>query len=95
MESLSAWADCIAGAVDVNDYINGLQEAGFVDVQVKASYWDPEFFEAAVEQLEPELKARVLENKKNGRKTLTDGYDKEFDPQKSIFSAKITAWKPS
>jgi len=95
MESLSAWAGCIAGAVDVNDYINGLQEAGFVDVQVKASYWDPEFFEAAVEQLEPELKARVLENKKNGRKTLTDGYNKEFDPQKSIFSAKITAWKPS
>jgi len=86
---------CIAGAMDVNDYVKGLQEAGFVDVQVKASYWDSEFFEAAVEQLEPELKARVLENKKNGRKTLIDGYDKEFDPQKSIFSAKITGWKPS
>ena len=95
MESLSAWAGCIAGAMDVNDYVKGLQEAGFVDVQVKASYCDSEFFEAAVEQLEPELKARVLENKKNGRKTLPDGYDKEFDPQKSIFSAKITGRKPS
>jgi len=95
MESLSAWAGCIAGAMDVNDYINGLQEAGFVDVEVKASYWDSEFFEAAVEQLEPELKARVLDNKNNGRKTLIDGDDKDFDPQKSIFSAKITAWKPS
>jgi len=95
MESLIAWAGCIAGAIDVDDYVNGLQEAGFGDVQVKASYWDPEYFEAAVEQLEPELKARVLENKKNERKTLIDGVDKDFDPQKSIFSAKITAWKPS
>ena len=94
-ESLSAWAGCIAGAMDVNDYVIGLQEAGFVDVEVKASYWDTEFFEAAVEQLEPELKARVLDNKENGRKTLIDGYDKEFDPQKSIYSAKITAWKPN
>ena len=104
-ESLSAWAGCVAGAMDVNDYVIGLQEAGFVDVEVKASYWDTEFFEAAVEQLEPELKARVLENNKNGRKNLLvnvgdgmeiiDGFDDEFDPQKSIFSAKITAWKPS
>ena len=102
-ESLSAWAGCIAGAMDVNDYVKGLQEAGFVDVQVKASYWDTEFFEAAVEQLEPELKTRVMENKEDRHKTLLgtvgdekkiiDGYD-GFDPQKSIFSAKLTAWKP-
>ncbi len=105
MESLSAWAGCIAGAMDVNDYVIGLQEAGFVDVQVEASYWDTEFFEAAVEQLEPELKARVMEKKEDGQKTMLinvgdgkkmiEGYDKEFDPQKSIFSAKITAWKSS
>ena len=104
-ESLSAWAGCIAGAMDVNDYVIGLQEAGFTDVEVKASYWKTEFFEDAVEQLEPELKARVLENKEDGQKTLLgnvgdgkkiiDGYDDGFDPQKSIFSAKITAWKPS
>lgn len=31
---LAAWAGCIAGAVDIEEYIAGLQEAGFEDVQV-------------------------------------------------------------
>jgi ubiquinone/menaquinone biosynthesis C-methylase UbiE len=31
---LSAWAGCIAGAVDVEDYLAGLRSAGFEDVQV-------------------------------------------------------------
>jgi ubiquinone/menaquinone biosynthesis C-methylase UbiE len=33
---LSAWAGCIAGAVDVDEYVAGLRAAGFVDVQVTA-----------------------------------------------------------
>lgn len=32
--NLSAWAGCIAGAVDIDEYIAGLQAAGFADVQV-------------------------------------------------------------
>jgi len=32
--NLSAWAGCIAGAVDVDEYIAGLRAAGFADVQV-------------------------------------------------------------
>lgn len=32
--NLSAWAGCISGAVDVDEYIAGLQAAGFSDVQV-------------------------------------------------------------
>lgn len=104
--SLSAWAGCVAGALDVEEYVAVIQEAGFVDVDVKASYWDPEIIDAAIKQLSPDLQAQVKENKENGRKTLLinddkgmkiiEGYDDDdsVDPQKSIFSAKITAWKP-
>lgn len=103
--SLSAWAGCVAGALDVEEYVAVIQEAGFVDVDVKASYWDPKIIDAAIKQLSPDLQAQVKENKENGRKTLLindskgmkiiEGYDADnFDPQKSIFSAKITAWKP-
>jgi len=104
--SLSAWAGCIAGALDVKDYIAAIQEAGFVEVDLTASYWEQEIIDAAVDQIDPELKAQADEAKKDGRDVLVvnDGGEgqlievdeafKDFDPQKAIFSAKITAQKP-
>ena len=76
--SLSAWADCIAGALDAKEYIAAIQEAGFADIDLTASYWDQEMIDVAIDQIDPELKIQV----------------KDFDPQKAIFSAKITARKP-
>jgi hypothetical protein len=102
--SLSAWAGCLAGAWDVKDYVGAIKQAGFENIEVKADYWDEEIFDAAFEQLEPDLQKQVLENKKNGKPSLLvsdatgmkliDSQDGSFDPKKSIFSAKITAWKP-
>jgi arsenite methyltransferase len=102
--SLSAWAGCLAGATDVSDYVNAIKKAGFENIELKADYWDEEIFDAAFEQLEPDLQKQVLENKKIGKPTLlvgaADGMkliefeDESFDPKKSIFSARITAWKP-
>ena len=104
-DSLSAWAGCVSGAMDVNDIIEELHRAGFQDVDVKPSYWSPEIIEAALDQLDPDLQARVIENQETGKKSLLindpdgmkqiDDFADDFDPQKSIFSAKITAWKPS
>lgn len=104
-ESISAWAGCVAGAMDVNVYVESLEAAGFVDIDVNPIYWDSEMIDAAVEQLDPDIQMKIKENKKNGRKTLLihnpDGmeiiedFGEDFDPQKSIFSARITAWKPS
>ncbi|MBI5304738.1 MAG: arsenite methyltransferase [Chloroflexi bacterium] len=34
-KSLEAWGACVAGALDMQDYIGGLQAAGFVDVRVE------------------------------------------------------------
>jgi SAM-dependent methyltransferase len=107
--SLSAWAGCIAGALDVRDYIGGIEAAGFTDVELTPVYWDQEMVDAAVEQLDPELTQRVETAKQEGRAVLVlnDGGDgqyievvknkgfENFDPQKAIFSAKIIAWKPA
>ncbi len=76
--SLSAWAGCVAGALDVQDYTAIIQQAGFEDVVVEATYWDQAVVDEAIEQLEPELKAQL----------------QGFDAQKAVFSARITARKP-
>jgi arsenite methyltransferase len=105
--SLSAWAGCVAGALDVQEYIQAIQGAGFVDVVVTPSYWSSEMMDAALESLDPELKAQVVSAKAAGQTVMAvnDGMGGEviqvselhkdvgFDPQKAIFSAKITARK--
>jgi len=76
---LSAWAGCVAGAWDVEDYVQSIRDAGFVDVEVKPVYMDRETIEDAADQLGL---SEELEAAENG------------ELEKSIFSAKITAWKP-
>jgi len=107
--NLSAWAGCVAGALEVKDYLRAIEEAGFGDIQLKPSYWDQEIIDEAVQQLDPELKAQVEKAKSEGKMVLVvgDGGDGEvipiesagdfvdFNPQKAIFSAKITAYKPN
>lgn len=106
--SLSAWAGCVAGALDVKEYIAAIQDAGFTEVDVTASYWDQEVIDAAIDQIDPALKVQVKEAEGNGRAVLVvndggegelieiDGEEafEDFDPQKAVFSAKITARKP-
>jgi arsenite methyltransferase len=105
--SLSAWAGCIAGAVDVKDYIATIEQAGFIDVELTPTYWDKEMLAAAVEQLEPEVAAQVEAAKAEGRAVMvvSDGLGSEVielddsmqhvDLDKAVFSAKITARKPT
>ncbi len=68
--SLSAWAGCVAGALDVQEYIGGIELAGFVDVELKPIYWDQVMIDAAVEQLDPEIAAQVEEAKAKGKKVM-------------------------
>jgi ubiquinone/menaquinone biosynthesis C-methylase UbiE len=104
--SLSAWAGCVAGALDVRDYIACIEAAGFTNVELKRQYWDQVMIDDAVEQLEPEIAAKVEEAKAQGKAVMVinEGSDADvieidesvadFDPQKAVFSAKITAYKP-
>jgi SAM-dependent methyltransferase len=106
--SLSAWAGCVAGALDVQDYVRAIEDAGFIEVHVTPVYWSPEMVEAAFESLDPDIRDQVLAAKESGQTPLVvnegmggdvirvaeSEMEKSFDPQKAVFSAKITARKP-
>ncbi|MDX1378258.1 MAG: arsenite methyltransferase [Anaerolineales bacterium] len=78
-KSLSAWAGCVAGAVDVGDYVRIMEEVGFTNVSVMPVFFDRETVDEALDDLGdlPELKV-IPRN----------------DIYRSVFSAKITAYKP-
>lgn len=75
--SLSAWAGCIAGALDVRDYVAAIEAAGFSRVEVSPTYWDKAMMDEAVQQLDL---GEVVEKGDNSLYT-------------SVFSAKVTAVK--
>ena len=77
--SLSAWAGCVSGALDVEEYVAGIKASGFVDVELVPVYLDREQVDDAVRQL--------------GGEIHLGGISKE-EVYKSVFSAKITAYKP-
>ncbi len=80
--SLTAWASCIAGALQVEEYVAAMEQAGFVDIDVVASPWDQAIIDACLEQVNSDLD--------DGDQDML----KEFDPQQTIFSARIVAYKP-
>jgi SAM-dependent methyltransferase len=104
-DDLSAWAGCVAGALESDDYIAAIKDAGFVDVQLTPTYLDESLLEDAAKQLGME----ILEDPNNGAHMLAmkldDGTVKEIDLgsakdgqakalQQAVFSAKVTARKP-
>ena len=78
-ESLKAWAGCVAGAMDVHDYLAAMREIGFVDEAYTPVYFLAQTAEEAADQdgikisLDPATAEAVL---------------------KAVFSARITARKP-
>ncbi|NIS81248.1 MAG: arsenite methyltransferase [Anaerolineales bacterium] len=102
---LSAWAGCLAGALEAKDYVSAIEDAGFVDVELTPIYMDEAFIEEAMDQL-----GIKVDDSDNGSGLLAinleDGTVKQIDLgemenvdkgsiQQAVFSAKITARKPS
>ncbi len=77
--SLSAWAGCIAGALDVKDYVRDIEAAGFVDVRVTPVYMDREMIDDALGQVGEAL-------------DLSQYSDDRI--YRTVYSAKVTARKP-
>lgn len=77
--SLSAWAGCVAGALDVRDYLAAVEDAGFVDVTLTPVYLDREMVNQAITELGEEIDLHDLP---------------KAAVHKTVFSAKITAYKP-
>lgn len=78
--SLSAWAGCVAGALEASEYIAAIEAAGFTSVQLTPVYMDKATIDAAAAQL--------------GDAIDLGGVAQE-DLYTAVFSAKITANKPA
>lgn len=81
-QDLAAWAGCVAGALDVADYVAAMEAAGFTGVTLTPSYWEQQMVEEAVAQLSPGVAEQIQ---------LVPGREDEL--RTAVFSAKITARK--
>lgn len=78
-QSLSAWAGCVAGAVEASEYIGMMEAVGFTNVSVTPVFFDKATVDAALDDLKDTIELKTI------------GRD---DVYKAIYSAKITAYKP-
>lgn len=101
--NLSAWAGCVAGALDQAEYLAAIRAAGFEAVELTPSYWDAATVAAALAQL------NISSEVRDGRRLLVywEGQEKrtvdlgeaattETDwARRAVFSARVTARKPA
>ena len=78
-QSLSAWAGCVAGAVEASDYIGMMEAVGFVNVEVKPVFFDKETVDSALDDMKDSIELQSIPRE---------------DVYKAVYSAKITAYKP-
>jgi len=77
-QSLSAWAGCVAGAVDAKDYISMMQAVGFTNISVTPVFFDKETIDSALTDLGDAVELKTVSR------------DSVY---KAVYSAKITAYK--
>lgn len=100
-DSLSAWAGCVAGALDLHEYIGALKGAGFAEVDVTPVYFDQQTVDEYVQEIAPEPGTKggkrlvISDGVKSKVVELGDDIDLGERPvREAVFSAKITAHKP-
>jgi arsenite methyltransferase len=77
-QSLAAWAGCVAGAVQAENYIAMMESVGFTDISIKPVFFDKETVDSALDEMKLDVK----------------NYPREA-VYKTVYSAKITAFKPA
>ena len=55
-QSLSAWAGCVAGAVEASDYIGMMEAVGFINVSVTPVFFDKETVDSALYDMKLDVK---------------------------------------
>ncbi len=100
-DSLAAWAGCVAGALDVKEYIANLEAAGFTNIELTPVYFDQQMVDEYVKSIDGQSccgdgKRLVMsDGVKVHLVELEEAVDFGDKPvRESIFSAKITAYKP-
>lgn len=79
-QSLSAWAGCVAGAVEAEDYIDMMKSVGFTDITIKPVFFDKEIVDFALADMDIAIDLKTISRD---------------DVYKAVYSAKITANKPA
>lgn len=79
-KSLSAWAGCVAGAVDAKDYISMMKAVGFANISITPSFFEKETIDSAVAEMGSSIELKTISRD---------------DVYKAVYSAKITAYKPA
>ncbi len=78
-KSLSAWAGCVAGAVDAKEYIGMMEAVGFTNITVTPVFFDKETVDTALDDIKDVAELESISRD---------------DVYKAVYSAKITAYKP-
>jgi arsenite methyltransferase len=78
--SLSAWAGCVAGAVEAKEYIGMMKSVGFIDISITPVFFDKETVDSALAELDDKIDLQTISRD---------------DVYKAVYSAKITAYKPA
>jgi arsenite methyltransferase len=78
-KSLSAWAGCVAGAVEVKDYIRMMETVGFTNISILPVYFDQETVDSALKDMKDVIELKTISRQ---------------DAYKAVYSAQITAHKP-
>lgn len=77
-QSLSAWAGCVAGAVDAKDYIHMMEAVGFTDVSITPVFFEKETIDSAISEIDSSMELKTISRD---------------NVHKAVYSAKITAYK--
>lgn len=79
-KSLSAWAGCVAGAVEAQEYVGMMKSIGFTDISVVPVFFDKATVDSAIEDMKDTIELKSIARD---------------DIYKAVYSAKITAFKPA
>lgn len=78
-QSLSAWAGCVAGAVEAKDYTNMMGTVGFTNISITPVFFEKETIDSAIAEMEDVVELKNIS---------------QDDMYEAVYSAKITAYKP-
>jgi SAM-dependent methyltransferase len=99
-DSLSAWAGCVAGAMDVKEYLAMLEAAGFTNIELSPVYFDQQTVDEYVKVIQPQANTpsakRLVMSDGVKVKVVELGEDVDLGNKpvrEAVFSAKITAYK--
>ena len=78
-QSLSAWAGCVAGAVEAKDYISMMESVGFTNISITPVFFEKETIDSAINDMGDAIELKTI--------SRDDVYE-------AVYSAKITAYRP-